>query len=155
MLPYDLLAGPSKPLYNIDYYSSQHLRVFTDIHKKVKDNLLASRNEMMQQQHMRAAPITFKIGDTVMVQAPPRESKLFPKFMGPRLIVSEGNGTKFAVFEPALNTVEMVHSDRLKKTKASDPAFDSHACLPSNPPPTPANLPTSHPTHSYNLRSCS
>ena len=152
-LPYDLLAGPSKPVYNIDDYSSQHMRVFTDIHKKVREKLLASRNEMMQQQHKRATPITFKVGDTVMVQAPPRESKLSPKFMGPRLIVSEGNGNKFAVFDPALNTVEMVHSDRLKITKASDPALDSHTCIPSNTPPTPAIPPTSHPTHSYNLRS--
>ncbi|MPC66110.1 hypothetical protein E2C01_060254 [Portunus trituberculatus] len=79
----------------------------------------------MQQQHHRAAPITFIAGDTVIVEAPPRESKLSPKFMDPRLIVSEGNGHKFAVFVPALNTVEMVHCDRLKKTKASDPAFDN------------------------------
>lgn len=152
-MPYDLLAGPSKPVYNIDDYSSQHLRVFTDIHKKVREKLLASRNEMMQQQHKRATPITFKVGDMVMVQAPPRESKLSPKFMGPRLIVSEGNGNKFAVFDPALNTVEMVHSDRLKITKASDPALDSRTCIPSNNPPTTAIPPTSHPTHSYNLRS--
>ncbi|MPC13347.1 hypothetical protein E2C01_006079 [Portunus trituberculatus] len=90
---------------------------------------------MMQQQHKRAAPITFKVGDMVMVQAPPRESKLSPKFMDLRLIVSEGNGNKFAVFDPALNTVEMVHSDRLKKTKTSEPALDSHTCLPRSTKP--------------------
>ncbi|MPC64028.1 hypothetical protein E2C01_058138 [Portunus trituberculatus] len=38
---------------------------------------------MMQQQLKRAAPITFKVGDTVKVQAPPRELKLSPKFIEP------------------------------------------------------------------------
>ncbi|MPC21304.1 hypothetical protein E2C01_014286 [Portunus trituberculatus] len=86
-----------------------------------------------------------------MVQGPPRESKLSPKFIGPRLIVSKGNGNKSEVFDPPLSTVEKVHSDRLKKTKTSDPALDSHTCIPTSPPPTPAIPPTSHPTHSYNL----
>ncbi|MPC33079.1 hypothetical protein E2C01_026419 [Portunus trituberculatus] len=54
--------------------NGSHLRVFIDIHKKVREKLLASRNEMMQQQHKRAAPITFK-GDTMMLQMPLRESK--------------------------------------------------------------------------------
>ncbi|MPC66437.1 hypothetical protein E2C01_060584 [Portunus trituberculatus] len=36
---------------------------------------------MMQQQHKLTAPITFEVGYMVMVQVPPREPKLSPKFM--------------------------------------------------------------------------
>ena len=74
----------------------------------------------MAQQHKRATPVTLKAGYTVMVQVPARDSKLAPKFVGPRLIVREGNGNKFEVFDPFLNTVDTIHCDRLKKTRATD-----------------------------------
>ncbi len=74
--------------------------------------------------------------------------------MGPRLIVRESHGNKFEVLDPYLNAVETVHSDRLKKTKASDPILDKYIHEPSTLPlqssPTP---PPSHSTHQYNLRS--
>ena len=154
--PYDLLTNPPKPVYNIDNYVDQHLQVFAQIHKKVRDNLLASRAEMMAQQHKRATPVTLKVGDTVMVQVPARDSKLAPKFVGPRLIVREGNGNKFEVFDPFLNTVDTIHCDRLKKTRATDAKLANCAYTPNDLPPAvpPASSATKQrPTHSYNLRS--
>ena len=154
--PYDLLAGPSKPVYNIDNYVDQHLQVFAKIHKKVRGNLMASRAEMMAQQHKRATPVTLKVGDAVMVQVPTRDSKLAPKFVGPRLIVREGNGNKFEVFDPFLNTVDTIHCDRLKKTRATDVKFADYAYEPYNlPPPVPSTSSTNtqQPTRRYNLRS--
>ncbi len=46
-LPYDLLAGPAKPVYNVEDYTSQHLKVFTDIHRKVREKTpsIPSRND--------------------------------------------------------------------------------------------------------------
>ena len=59
-------------------------------------------------------------GDTVMVRVPERNSKLSPKFVGPRLVVEKVQGNKFELFDPWLNTLEVVHNDRLKKTSAKN-----------------------------------
>ncbi len=48
-LPYDLLARPQTPVYNVDYYVKQHMHVFKDIHANVRCRLKASRAEMMAQ----------------------------------------------------------------------------------------------------------
>ena len=146
-LPYDLLTGPTKPVYNIDNYADQHLHVFSKIHKQVREKLLASRAEMMAQQHKRAVPVQIQVGDNVMVQAPIRNSKLAPKFFGPRLVVSRLHGNKFGVLDPVQNTTEIVHSDRLKKTRAQTDTGDC-ADLPTD---NSAN--STNPPHTYNLRS--
>ncbi len=51
LLPYDLLEGPHKPVYNIKDYAKCQLKVFFDIHKNVKTRLLASKTAMSSQQH--------------------------------------------------------------------------------------------------------
>ena len=53
-----------------------------------------------------------------MVQVPERRSKLSPKFIGPRLVIRQLHGNKFEVFDPSLKTLEIIHSDRLKRTQA-------------------------------------
>lgn len=150
-LPYDLLAGPRKPVYNIEDYTTQHLHVFSDIHNKVRDKLQASRAEMMAQQHKRATPVSLKVGDTVMVRVPDRSSKLSPKFVGPRLVVRHLHGNKFEIHDPFLNTLETVHCDRLKKTCArTDPTLVECANLQTAVHRE--SLPTNR-SHGYNLRS--
>ena len=158
VLPYDLMATSTKPVYNIDNYTEQHSKVFAKIYKSVRERLQASRTEMMLQQHKRATPVAIKVGDTVMVQVPNRESKLAPKFVGPRLVVREGHGNKFVVLDPFLNSVDTIHSDRLKKTRATDPKLAEYAYVLSNPSPSSstsnATSPTNtNPSHKYNLRS--
>ena len=153
IMPYDLLAKTPKPVYNVDNYLDQHLHISAKIHKKVREQLQASRAEMMAQQHKRATPINIQKGDTVMVQVPTRDSKLAPKFVGPRLVVGERQGNKFEVWDPFLDVKEVIHSDRLKKTRATDPKLTNYAYVPkdpssSPPPPNPTNT-----KHQYNLRS--
>ncbi len=157
-LPYDLLTQPTKPVYNMDDYSQKQLKVFSDIHKDVKNRLLASKTEMSTQQHRRSSPVNIRVGESVMVQVPERHSKLAPKFVGPRLVVNQVQPHRFELFDPWLNTVEVVHSDRIKKTGAKvDLDLVTTARLEQA---TRLNNTTSQPTqqsdkpsHSYNLRS--
>ncbi len=79
-LPYDLLEQPQKPIYNMEDYSKKQLRVLLDIHKDMKRRLLASKMEMSTQQHRRSLPVNIRVGESVMVQVPDRQSKLAPKF---------------------------------------------------------------------------
>ena len=156
-LPYDLLTQPQKPVYNIDDYSKRQLKVFSDIHKDVKHRLIASKTEMTNQQHRRSSPVTIRVGESVMVKVPERNSKLAPKFVGPRLVVKQINASKFELFDPWLNTVEIVHSDRIKKTGVKiDLDLVTTARLEQAtrlPKTSDSQVPSKHITsHSYNLR---
>lgn len=150
-LPYELLASPQTPVYNVDDYVKQHMHVFKNIHANVRHRLQASRAEMMAQQHKRATPVTIQVGDTVKVRQPDRISKLAPKFSGPCSVVRQLHGNKFEVHDPILNTVEVIHSDRLVKTNAQI----SSSSLESTTPNKVTNQGTTNPseTHRYNLRS--
>ncbi len=84
-----------------------------------------------------------------MVKVPERNSKLAPKFVGPRLVVKQLHGNKFDILDPWLNTLETVHCDRLKRTNAKpDLALVDTANLCNA---TRLDATTNH-THSYNLR---
>ena len=150
-MPYELLAKSPKLVYNIDDYLAQHVNVSAKIHRKVREQLQASRAEMMAQQHKHAIPINIRKGDTVMVQVPTRDSKLAPKFVGPRLVVGQKQGNKFEVWDPLLDVREVMHSDRLKKTHATDPKLTNNAYVPMDSSSPPTNH--TNPKHQYNLRS--
>ncbi len=45
-LPYDLLEGPHKPVYNIEDYAKNQLKMFSDVHKNVKTRQLTSKAVM-------------------------------------------------------------------------------------------------------------
>ena len=73
--------------------------------------------------------------------------------MGPRLIVKQLQGNKFELFDPLLNTLETVHSDRLKGTNVKpnvDLAATAKLC-----DATRLDMASSQtiPKHTYNLRS--
>ncbi len=53
-----------------------------------------------------------------MLRVPERNSKLSPKFVGPRLTVRQLGGHKFEIYDLILHAHEIVHTDRLKKTSA-------------------------------------
>ncbi len=82
-LPYDLLSSSQPPVYDYEDYSKVQLKVFGDIHKQVKDKLLQSSTARTIKQYKRACPVSFQIGDLVMVKTPERHTKLDPKFNGP------------------------------------------------------------------------
>ncbi|MPC69395.1 hypothetical protein E2C01_063618 [Portunus trituberculatus] len=108
---------------------------------------------MNLQQHRRSSPVTTKVGDSVMVRVPEINSKLSPKFVGPRLVVKQINENKFELFDPWLNTLEVVHNDRLKKTIAKlDLTLVESAKLDTAIRLDSSNSQTNT-THSYNLRS--
>ncbi len=153
-LPYDLLASRRKPVYNIDDYASQQLQVFSDIPVNVRNKLEASRAEMIAKQHKRAEEAIINPGDSVMVRLPERNSKLSPKFVGPRLVIRKLYGNKYEVHDPLLDTVDVVYSDRLKKIRARpEPGLVDCAGLDIAVVRTP-NTPDSNAiSHSYNLRS--
>lgn len=115
-LPYDLLSSPQNPVNNVDDYAKCQLKVFSDTYKGVTNRLKASKTVMSSQQHRRSSPVRIKIGDSVMVKVPERNAKLAPKFVGPRLVVNKLHGHKFEILDPLLNTLEVVHCDRLKRT---------------------------------------
>ncbi len=127
-LPHDLQEGPHKPAYNIEDYAKSQLKVFSDIHKNVKTRLLASKAAMNSQQLRRSSPVTIKVGDSVMVRVPERSSKLSAKFVGPRLDVKQLHDNKYELLDPWSNTLEVIHSDRLKRTSAKpDLAFSRNS----------------------------
>ena len=142
-------------------YSKAQMKVFSDIHKDVKHRLIVSKEQMSTQQHRRSSPVNIQVGESVMVKVPERNSKLAPKFVGPRLVVKRINENKFDIYDPWLNTLEVVHADRLKKTGIKlDRDLVTTARLNEatrlNNPNLQTNETESAPTnasHSYNLRS--
>ena len=149
-LPYDLLATPQQPVYNVEDYATAQRKVFSDIYREVHQNLVNSKVAMSKQQHKRASPVTLQVGDSVMVKVPERSSKLAPKFLGPRLITRHVHGNKFEVHDARTDQLEVIHCDRLKKTDARPEAV---------PTPTSGDIPSSSvnnssltPGHTYNLR---
>ncbi len=114
-LLYDLLEGPHKPVHNIEDYAKIQLKMFSNIHNNVKTRLLASKAAMNSQHHSLSSPVSIEVGESVMIRVPERTSKLSVKFVGPRLVVKKVQGNKSEILDPWLNTVEIVHSDRLKK----------------------------------------
>ena len=153
-LPTHLLESPQPPVYNANDYGKAQLKVFSDIYREVKQNLQESKTAMSVKQHKRSAPVELQAGDSVMVQMPERHSKLSPKFAGPRLIIKKLHGNKFEVFDPMLNTLDVIHCDRLKPTKVktnlslAEAAHLAEAVRRTPTPPQPTNT-----THNYNLRS--
>ncbi len=97
--------------------------------------------------HKRTTPVTLQVGDFVMVQVPERESKLSPKFLGPRSVIHKLEGNKFVIWDPSTRTSETVHADNLKPTKAVPadgeplpPPSAVHDDRPVSPNPPPYNL---------------
>ena len=152
-LPTDLLDSPQTPVYNVDDYGRSQLKVFSDIHREVKQKLQESKTAMSVKQHKHAQPVELQAGDSVMVQIPERRSKLSPKFTGPRLIIKKLHGNKFEVFDPMLNTLDVVHCDRLKPTKVkTNLTLAKAAHLAEAVRRTPPPIQSTN-THTYNLRS--
>ncbi len=136
-LPYDILLQSPSPLYNPDDYSKLQLHSFQSIHASVRERLKASREEMLQRQHSHATPVTLDVGDSVMKAFPERSSKLRPKFSGPYLVTAKLHGNKFKILDPSNSVSEVVHSDRLKKVRASlSPVPDTVSPLSTGSPPT-------------------
>ena len=117
-LPYDLIRSPQNPVYNVDDYTKSQLYVFSNIHKNVKSRLLDSKDAMCAQQNFRFTPVTLKVGDSVMIRVPERNSKLSSELMGPRIIVQQLKGNMVELLDPCFNTLNVVHNDRLKRTSA-------------------------------------
>ncbi len=75
---YNLLGSSKPPFYDFEDYAKIQLKVFADIHTQVQNRLLQTSAARSSKQHKRAAPVNFKVGDSVMVQTPERHSKLEP-----------------------------------------------------------------------------
>ncbi len=88
-LRYDLLICSPSVVFNVDDYSKSQLKVFSDIHSNVRERLQETSEAMCLQQHKRAATVSLKIGNFVMLRVPERNSKLSPKFVGPHQIVRQ------------------------------------------------------------------
>ena len=150
-LPYDLLSSPQRPVNNVDDYATCQLKVFSDTYKQVTDRLKASKTAMCARQHRRSSPVDINIGDSVMIRVPERNAKLAPKFIGPKLVVNKLHGHKFEILDPLLNTLEVVHCDRLKRTNVkANPDLVNTAYLNKT---TRLNGGHDVSSHSYNLRS--
>ncbi len=114
LFPYDLLVSPRKPIYSEYYYQSQ-LKALRVIHDEVRKSHQASRAEMLARQYSKATAISITVGDTVFKTAPERQVKLTLKFSGPFIVKERLHDNKFRIFDPALNSSEVVHVDRLKR----------------------------------------
>ncbi len=76
------------------------------------------------------------------------------KFVGPRLVVKQVQGNKFEILDPSLNTLEIVHCDRLKRTgDKPDLALVDIARMCDATRLDTAKFQNTQ-AHSYNLRSC-
>ncbi len=107
-------------IYNVDDYVKCQIKVFSEIHKSVKDKLRSTSTKatVCNQQHKRAFPISLEVCDSVMIRVSERESKLSSKLMGPLLVTQHLGGHKFEVWDPCPRSSEIVHADRLKRTSA-------------------------------------
>ena len=150
--PFDMLEQPRIPVYSVDDYVQNQARAMQIIHDEVRRTLQLSRTQMTQRQHETATPVSFAIDDVVFKSAPERQSKLNTKFTGPFLIQEKLMGNKFKIFDPSLQTSEIVHADRLKK---SDVRVTTTSPLPLSPVlPTSVSSSISLPSSSpYYLRS--
>ncbi len=101
-LSYDVLLQPRLPLYNLDDYSKLQLHCFQTIHASVR-KLKASREEMLQRQHLHATPIDIDVGNSVMKSSPERSCKLVPKLSGPYLITAKMHGNILKILNPSNN----------------------------------------------------
>ncbi len=152
-LSYDLLSSSHSRVYNINDYAKCQLKVFSDIHSNVTERLQETSEAMCLQQHKRAAPVSLKVGDFVMLRVPERNSKLPPKFVGPRQVVRQ-LGHKFEIYDLIFNAYEIVHADRLKKTSAQPEVPDSTLIESANTAvsPQPDDVLSIFSSHDYNLR---
>ncbi len=113
-LPYDVHLQPPSPLYNAEDYSKLQLHSFQTIHASVRESLKASREERIRKQHLHATPVTFDVGDSVMLRSPAMSCKFEPKFTSP-YVIPKLHGNKFKVLDPDISMSQVVHADRLKK----------------------------------------
>ncbi len=154
-MPYDLLTSSQPPVYDYEDYSKVQLKIFGNMHKQIKDKLLQSSTARSLKQHKRACPVSFQIGDSVMVQTPERHTKLDPKFKGPYQIVQDLGGHKFQIFDSDKDELTTVRSDRLKKTSADAPGYAPLSDLSPDSPLSPAASDATPPqtiSPQYNLR---
>ncbi len=158
-LPYDLLSSPRQPIYDPEAYAQIQLNTFATIHKEVAERLKHSSEVRTAKQHRNARPVSFQEGDTVMLAAPDRQSKLAPKFSGPYKITHVLGGNKYRIFNSDKDCHEVVHSDRLKPTtvapkQGSSSPDASPAPVSSDPSPVshPSSPASASPSHGYNLR---
>ncbi len=109
---------------------------------------------MCLQQHKRAAPVSLEVGDFVMLRVPERNSKLSPKFVGPRQIVRQLGGHKLEIYDLIFNAYEIVHADRLTRTSAQPEVPDSTLTESANTAVSlqPNDVLSIFPSHDYNLR---
>ncbi len=134
--------------------------MFSDNHKNVKRRFLAFKTEISTKQHRRSSPVNIQVGELVTVEVPERNSKLTPKSVGPPLVVNQIYPHRYELFNQWLNTVEVVHSDRIKKTRVTidldlvtTARLDQVTRL-NDTTPEQVQQPEK-PSLSYNLRSCS
>ena len=113
IMPYELLLQPQQPLYNMDQYHEVQMRVFRDIHNQVRENLEASRGEMIAKANKNLKAPPFLPGDTVMVKEPERKSKLAPRYKGPYVIL-ERKKQKYLLSDDVSKKEKWVHADLLK-----------------------------------------
>ncbi len=147
-LPYDLLEQPQTPVYNMEDYSKRQLKVFSDIHQDVRRRLLASKTKMSTQQHRRSSPVNIRVEESVMVKVPDQIFKLTPKFVGACQVVNQIQPHRCELFHQWLNTTEVVHSDRIKKTGVRiDQDIVTTARLDQATRFNDTTLPVQHPVH--------
>ncbi len=153
-LPYELLSSSHSRVYYVNDYAKSQLKVFSDFHSNVRERLQETSEAMCLQQHKRAAPVSLKVGDFVMLRVPERNSKLSPKFVGPRQIIRQLGFHKFEIYDLILNAYEIVHVDRLKKTSAQPEVPDSTLAESANTAvsPQPDDVLSIFPSQDYNLR---
>ncbi len=151
-LPYDL-SSQQPPIYDPEDYAKIQLQNFSQIH------LESTSDSRTAKQHRCARPVSFSEGDSVMIAAPKRQSKLSPKFSGPHLVTRVLGGNKYIVLDAVKRTSDVYHSDRLKPTRATaQPEASATGLSPLTAPfVSAASRPSApiEPTHAHNHRSCS
>ncbi len=128
-LPYALLSPRQPPVYNPDAYAKIQLNNFSRIHQEVTEKLKSNSDLRTAKQHKCVRPVSFSVGDAVMIEAPERQSKLSPKFTGPHRAMRVLGRNKYVVIDADKGTSEVCHSDRLKFTGPEAPPEVSAAGL--------------------------
>ncbi len=148
-LPYDLLKSVQGPVYDAEDYPKINLLPLSKVHQQVHARLQQSSAQGAAKQHKRATAVPFRVGDNVMVQLPERQCKLEPKFRGPYTITAHWGGNRSGIFVPEKGLTEVVHSNRLKMTRAEHESYHSASAMEvsARDSPSTSTSPTSPPTH--------
>lgn len=142
LFPDDLVSQSPRFSYNEnETYGEKLQRQLIEVFAEARKQLHKTAEQREKQYNKKTKPVTFKVGDQVLLHNPVFKKGLTPKlgypWKGPYQIVDQTSPVNFKLQKPGTDKFSIVHANRLKlfqTTPEPDPA------LKSEPEPKPENV---------------